>query len=365
MNRDARFQTEERLDFETREESLGKEIWLGVVLTAAIVGGFAWYEHGDWWSPLVARLLNQPLVTHATQKPAAGAPGDADAMPALPPHSVIPESARSLVPLPALADSDEAMRGSLSELFGRRLVGAYFDPERVIPKIVVTVDNLDRAAIGLKDRAISNVPGQLDVKRAGGGFVLTAANAQRYKPLVRALKSVDARSIVAIYAHYYPLFQQAYRDLGYPEGEFNDRLIQVIDHLMQAPDLKGPVYLTRPKVLYEFVDESLEDRSSGHKLLIRLGSDNEGIIKGKLNEIRHLLVQERGEPRTPPPKKSVTPAVQAAPAPQPAVMRAPVPAPPTPSALNEPAPEEAAAEAAAVEEAPANPQPADTAPQTQ
>jgi hypothetical protein len=252
------------------------------------------------------------------------------------------------------------MRASLIDLFGARAVSAYVDPDRVIAKIVVTVDNLDRPDLPLKERAVGNVPGQLDVKKSGGGFVLTPGNFERYRPLIRALKAADARAIVAIYAHYYPLFQQAYRELGYPNGEFNDRLIQVIDHLMQAPDIKAHIYLTRPKVLYEFVDEDLEERSAGHKLLIRLGTENEGIVKGKLNEIRHVLVPEKekpgrtGAPKTAPPQPSPVPVSQvppepAAPAP-PATQPAPAPAPSsTPSSAETAPPEQSAAEAAAVE----------------
>lgn len=59
--------------------------------------------------------------------------------------------------------------------------------------------------------------------------------------------------------------------------------------MLAAPDIKGPVKLVRPKVMYQFADPSLEARSAGQKILIRMGSDNAGRIKAKLNEIRHEL----------------------------------------------------------------------------
>ena len=43
-----------------------------------------------------------------------------------------------------------------------------------------------------------------------------------------------------MYKQYYPLFQQAYVDLGYPEGYFNDRLVEVIDHLLATPGRDRP-----------------------------------------------------------------------------------------------------------------------------
>jgi ABC-type transport system substrate-binding protein len=71
------------------------------------------------------------------------------------------------------------------------------------------------------------------------------------------LDQVDAQKLVATYVRYYPLFQKSFQDLGYPNGYFNDRLVQVIDHLLAAPDVPAPVALTQPKVLYQYADPAL------------------------------------------------------------------------------------------------------------
>ena len=53
------------------------------------------------------------------------------------------------------------------------------------------------------------------------------------------MESVDTGRLAALYVRFYPLFQQAYRDLGYPNGYFNDRLVEVIDHLLVTPEIAG------------------------------------------------------------------------------------------------------------------------------
>jgi DUF3014 family protein len=90
----------------------------------------------------------------------------------------------------------------------------------------------------------------------------------------------------------YPLFQQAYQELGYPKKYFNDRLVQVIDHMLATPSIKEPVALVRPKVLYEFEDPELEDLSAGQKIMIRIGPENAAAMKAKLREIRQELATE-------------------------------------------------------------------------
>jgi hypothetical protein len=82
---------------------------------------------------------------------------------------------------------------------------------------------------------------------------------------------VDIDQMVELYRRYYPLFQAAYEGLGYPNGYFNDRLVEVLDHLMATPDIRGDIVLVRPNVLYEYADEKLARLSSGQKLLIRIG----------------------------------------------------------------------------------------------
>jgi hypothetical protein len=121
--------------------------------------------------------------------------------------------------------------------------------------------------------------------------VIGPDNAARYTTYVRALEAVDSAKLVAIYVHFYPLFQQAYAELGYPSRYFNDRVFEVIDNLLAAPEIKGPIALTQPKVLYEFADPALRDLSAGQKTLVRMGPENEAKVKAKLRELKRALTR--------------------------------------------------------------------------
>ncbi len=92
-----------------------------------------------------------------------------------------------------------------------------------------------------------------------------------------------------MYARFYPLFQQAYAELGYPNRYFNDRLVEVIDHLLAAPEVQGPVELVRFGPYFEFADPDLEELSAGRKLLVRMGPENAAVIKSKLRELRREI----------------------------------------------------------------------------
>ena len=55
----------------------------------------------------------------------------------------------------------------------------------------------------------------------------------------------------------------------------------------------APIPLLQPKVFWEYADRSLENRSPGQKLLIRMGPQNARIIKTKLREFRAEIVNKR------------------------------------------------------------------------
>ncbi len=251
-----------------------------ILAVLLLIGGAAWY----WYKDRPARPLELPAPA-AELEPAPEA--DADDAIAYPlPLETAPDAA----PLPTLDDSDAAMRTSLVEVFGAPPVEAFLLPEHIVRRIVVTLDSLDRDPVRLKQRPVRHVDGGLAVDGEGPDLQLSPRNFARYDAYVSALQVADAGAVARIYLRYYPLFQKAYEELGYPGSYFNDRLIAVIDHLLAAPVPDAAVRLQRPKVLYEFADPRLEALSWGHKTLIRMGPAHAATVQQKLREIRAVIV---------------------------------------------------------------------------
>ena len=103
------------------------------------------------------------------------------------------------------------------------------------------------------------------------------------------MEAVEAKRLASAYLRLYPLFQKAYEELGYPNAYFNDRLVQAIDDMLAAPEVSAPE-LVQPKVLWQFADPALEDRSAGQKIMIRMGPANAARVKDKLRAIRKEIV---------------------------------------------------------------------------
>jgi len=220
------------------------------------------------------------------ESPAAPAPA-AQPEPAIQHPLALPATPEAL---PPLAQSDGSVRDALAKLLGSEARVALLQPERIVSRIVVTIDNLPRRSVPARMLPLKPVPGAFETTR---GAAIDARNAARYAPYVALVQGLDARAAVDLYVRFYPLFQKAYAELGDPRGYFNDRVIAAIDDLLEAPEAKEPPALARPGVLYQFADPALESRSAGQKLLLRMGGANAAKVKAKLREFRAELAKHR------------------------------------------------------------------------
>ena len=196
----------------------------------------------------------------------------------------------NLISLPPIAESDEYLRLELSDLIADELF-SLLTKSNLVEKVAATIDNLPRAYLAERMRPISIESEKFIVEAQGtlDGFILSKKNYERYDTLVDNLEVIDKSLLAEIYLRFYPLFQEAYQDLGYPDVYFNDRLIDVIDHLLDTPEVNDPIILHTPNNLYEYVHPEIESLSSGQKLLIRMGKRNTNRIKQFLIEFRALI----------------------------------------------------------------------------
>jgi len=254
--------------------------WLVLVIGAAALGAVLFIHYS-----------RQHRLAEQAETPPAAAQQQAPAEPQVrhPIENAQAEAASSDQPLPTLTGSDAAAKDTLQGLIGAKAFSDFIEGQDLVRHLVATVDAMSRDKVARGFIPLRPLPGHFAVSGQGDQMVMDASNSRRYAPLVMVAQSVDSAKLVGAYVHLYPLFQQAYRQMGYPQDYFNDRLVETIDDLLDAPEIQGPVKLVRPKVLYQFADPDLESRSAGQKMMVRMGLQNELQIKAKLREIRSRI----------------------------------------------------------------------------
>ncbi|MGE0097747.1 MAG: DUF3014 domain-containing protein [Hydrogenophaga sp.] len=267
---------------------------IAALVVLAVAGYFGWrhFERNEMPAPPVA------VTTPAAPAPAAASAPAAE--PAIQ-HPVEPPASETAVeptPLPQLADADSLVKELLSDLLTSKNVLTFLQMDGFIRRAVATVDNLPREHAPLMAWPVYPTPQRFTTQRSDAGQdTIHPDNSRRYLPFVLMVESVDTARAVAVYRRLYPLFQQAYEELGFPGRYFNDRLVLVLDHLIATPvqaaplavtlvEVKGEVPSTRPWVRYEFADPALQSMSAGQKMLMRTGADNHQRLRAKLVDIR-------------------------------------------------------------------------------
>jgi Protein of unknown function (DUF3014) len=249
-----------------------------VAVVGLSIGAFVYLSRGDRAAPPAQTVAAVPAQPAPPAEPAIKHP--------------IPASGTQAA-LPLLDDSDGAAQNALADLIGQKSVEQFVVTKDLVRHIVVTIDNLSEQKVAERLRPVQPVAGKFAVAGTEEAPVLDPANYERYQPVVQLIRSIDMQRLAATYARYYPLFQESYESLGHPPQYFNDRLVEVIDHLLATPDIQGPIALAQPSVQYEFADPKLESLSAGQKALIRMGSANASSVKDKLRELRSVLLAQR------------------------------------------------------------------------
>ncbi|MGF6493450.1 hypothetical protein ABIE56_001630 [Luteibacter sp. 621] len=258
--------------------------WLAGVLIVAIVGLGAVFLYRE----KQARDAAQPTQPVASASAVLPSTPVHDA--ALPQHPIGPAGASSAA-LPPLDQSDDAILAGLLALTSDGALKSLLRPDAIVSRMVSTIDALPKQTIGMNILPMRTPTGRFQVQSDDGMFVESKKNLERYDTYMYVADHVNPKAAAAWYKRNYPLFQQAYRDLG-TNGYFNDRLIEVIDHLLDAPEPKGSLQLLPEKVGYVYANPTYEQLSAGQKFMIRVGADNEAKLKAKLRALREAVVTD-------------------------------------------------------------------------
>ncbi len=255
-----------------------------IIIATGIAGAIAY----STWNANKQLPTLQPITTPQLEQTPLSTPVPSTA-PAT--YSIESPPSKAAAPLPPLDESDRLVGDALTQLLGRQSFSAYFYPDRMIRRFVATIDNLLLHQAPVRMMPVKPVPPVLIAKVAESGLSLDPGNSVRYGSYIEVMETIDVPKLVDIYVEFYPLFQQAYRELGYPNGYFNNRLIEELDDLLATPNVPTQVALVQPNVVYQFEDPELESRSAGQKIMIRMGSSNAARVKIFLRNIRNEIMR--------------------------------------------------------------------------
>jgi len=192
-----------------------------------------------------------------------------------------------------LDESDKLMRKLAEELSSRPELAKWLLTKDIIRKFVAAVDNIANGQSPRKNIDFFN-PGKFFPLKKEGVCYLDPDGFKRYSPVANVFSSLDSEGCIRLYRQLKPTVQEAYKDLGYPDTDFNVTLFQAMDELMKVPIIEEDVALEEKLMSYVMVDPELEKMSEAQKHLFRMGPVNIRKIKAKLKELESVFKKGLG-----------------------------------------------------------------------
>lgn len=189
----------------------------------------------------------------------------------------------------ALDKSDDVIREMAKELSTHPKLARWLMTGDIIRKFTAAVDNI---ANGMSPRPQIDffTPSEgFDAIKRDGDYILNPRSFRRYNSVADAFLSLDTESCVKLYHQAKPLIQKAYRELGYPDQDFDQTLLRAMVELLSVPVVEGDIILERGVVSFIYADPRLENLSQAQKHLLRMGAENVRIIQEKLREMALAL----------------------------------------------------------------------------
>ncbi len=174
--------------------------------------------------------------------------------------------------LPALDESDPTLRDWASRLSSRLELESWLATEDLVRRFVTIVDNVAEGEQPKQQLRFLAPDQSFRADEQADRLVTDPASHRRYDLAVDVFTSLDANAAAVVYRRFEPLADEAYRELGHPDGDFDDTLARAFAELLATPVVRGSADLNPRVTTYEFADPELELLSPVQKQLRALAA---------------------------------------------------------------------------------------------
>lgn len=189
----------------------------------------------------------------------------------------------------SLDESDALIRELVKELSSHPELAVWMMRNELIRKFVAAVDNIANGHSPAPQIDFFEPKGEFKVHEELGEYSIDPESFERYDIAAEVFASLDTKGCVTLYKKLMPVIQEAYKDLGYPDKDFNDTLKKAMMDLLEVPVVDEPIILEKKVVTYMMADPDLEALSAAQKHLLRMGPANVSGIQGQLRMMARSL----------------------------------------------------------------------------
>ena len=176
--------------------------------------------------------------------------------------------------LPPLGESDAMLRNLFATLSKHPLLARVLAQPDAVRAAVLAVVQIGDGKTPVVPLAALQPSERLALEGGAASGRIDPAGYARWDAPVRALVGINPVDAAQVYVNVKPLFDEAYREVGYPDGDFDDAIVRAIRVLNDTPELsREPVLLSRP-AYFEHEDAALRALRPVQKQLLLTGPEH-------------------------------------------------------------------------------------------
>ena len=189
------------------------------------------------------------------------------------------------IALPPLGEMDAIVRQLVVKLSSHPAALAWLSTTGLIDNFTVATLNLSEGKTPVRHWSALKPKEHFAVTKTPRGMRLDPRSYRRYDRFTAAIGGLDPAGTARLYLTLKPRITESYRNLGFPEGDFDRVLERAMATLLATPPIPADIALNEKVLSYKFIDPDIEALPSAQKQLLRMGPDNMRIVLTKLREI--------------------------------------------------------------------------------
>jgi len=201
---------------------------------------------------------------------------------------------RQDIDLPALDASDDALRQMIAKLSQHPLLARFMMTPSIARSAVLAVVQIGDGKTPAVPLASFRPGTRLAIIGNEDSGRIDPASYSRWDSATAALVNINTDELAQVYVNVKLVLDQAYRELGHPNGDFDEALVRAINTLDETPQVPGdPMLLPRPNrsraTYYEHNDPALRSLLPVQKQLLLVGPENRRKIMAWLRKLAARL----------------------------------------------------------------------------
>jgi hypothetical protein len=181
---------------------------------------------------------------------------------------------------------DGLFRAAVGRLSTHPELASYLVNDRLLRRFVRAVDAIAGGYSPSDEVEFLRPSRPFIVRENEGRLVIASGTYRRYDVVTDVFTSLDSGGAIELYRQVRPRLEAIYREVGWANDDFDTRLREAVNHLLEVTTSSGQVEVEQRAIVYAYAEDRFENLTGAQKHFLRMGPRNVGAIQSKLRELR-------------------------------------------------------------------------------